>query len=383
MIPLAEKMRPKSLSEWVGHEELLGTESPLGRAFRDDDFFSFILYAPPGTGKTTLSRLVKSTTKKNRVIFLNAVSSGVKDVKDVIEGAGLWQRSQDQGTILMIDEIHRFNKSQQDVLLAAVEKGDIILIGATTENPSYELNAALLSRVKVFRMESLTSEDVLKILNRAVEAIRVDFSDRLQIEDQALELIAKSVTGDARSALNILESILPSVTILRVRKALEQKPLQHDKTGDLHHQIVSAFIKSMRASQVDAALYYMARLWEAGEDPTYIARRMLIFASEDIGNADIRALAIANAVRQACEFVGRPECYYALSQGVIFLAKAPKSREVGELFQRALQKVQQTGHKPPPKFLMNANTKLDRDLGRGRPREGDESFMPSEAHEEN
>lgn len=377
-MPLAERMRPKNLSDWIGHEDLLSPDSPLGRAFQNDDFFSFILYSPPGTGKTTLSRLIKASTKKNRVIFLNAVSSGVKDVKDVIEGAGLWQRSQNQGTILVIDEIHRFNKSQQDVLLAAVERGDITLIGATTENPSYELNAALLSRLKVFRLEPLSSENILKILRRALEVLKPEWGEKLKIEEEALLLIANSVTGDARTALNVLEWSLPNVSTAQVKKSLERKPLQHDKTGDLHYQIVSAFIKSMRASQADAALYYMARLWEAGEDPTYIARRMLIFASEDIGNADIRALAVANAVRQACEFVGRPECYYALAQGVIFLSKAPKSRETGDLFQKALEKVHKLGHVSPPNFLINANTRLDKELGRGRQQEENESFFPAE-----
>lgn len=376
MIPLAERLRPKTLNDWVGHEEVMGSGKPLREMIETDHYYSFILYAPPGVGKTSLTKVIKASTRAYRLISLNAVSTGVKEVKELIEGAKLWEKTQNQKTILFIDEIHRFNKGQQDSLLGAVEKGDVTLIGATTENPSYELNAALISRCKVFRMEALTPADLQKILSRAVEVAREEWGEKFTVETGALDWISENASGDARSALNFFEWALPTVTLSKVKNVVGKRTLQHDKTGDLHHQIVSAFIKSMRASETEAALYYLARLWDAGEDPSYMARRMLIFASEDIGNADIRALAVANAVRQAVEFVGRPECFYALSQGVIFLSKAPKSREAGDRFKEALEKVEKLGHASPPNFLVNANTKLDRELGRGSARKDNESYLP-------
>jgi putative ATPase len=359
----------------------MGPGGLLRDAFERDEFFSFILYAPPGTGKTSLAHLIKSHTKKNRVVFLNAITSGVKEVREVIDGAKLWKGSQRQGTLVVIDEIHRFSKSQQDVLLAAVENGDIILVGATTENPSYELNAALLSRVKIFRLNALEKEDLQKILARGVEFLISTGRLTETVDDEILHRLAEATSGDARSALNVLERLAPQPTLAKLEKILEGRSLQHDKSGDLHHQIVSAFIKSMRAGETEAALYYLARLWEAGEDPLFIVRRMLIFASEDVGNADLRAIALMNAVRSSVEFVGRPESFYALSQGVIYLSKAQKSREAGDSFERAREKVKRLGSLPPPDFLMNQRTALDRQLGRGRARRNDESFLPVDLSE--
>jgi putative ATPase len=377
MIPLAERMRPKTLEEWVGHRDILSPGKALYEAIRNDKLFSFILYAPPGSGKTSLCQIIKTQTK-SKFVSLSATHAGVKDLKAVIEEAQIWRERQKRETILFVDEIHRFNKGQQDALLPAVERGEITLIGATTENPSFEVNSALLSRLRVFRLEALTKEDQLAILSRAAATLK---DDGAIIEEDALVLVANLAQGDARAALNALEWALPEVTSKKIQELFEKRAIFHDRTGDLHHQVVSAFIKSMRASESDAALYYLARLWSAGEDPLYIARRMVIFASEDIGNADLRALALANAVRHAVEFVGRPECYYALAQGVIYLSKAAKSRDVGDAFQRALSQVERTGAVKVPEFITNANTKLDRDLGRGRSRREGESYLPLEVDE--
>lgn len=375
MIPLAERLRPKDLSEWVGQSELLGPKSILRSSIENDEIFSFILYAPPGSGKTSLARIIQERTKK-RFFSLNAVTSGIKDLKAVIEEAKAWKQRANIESILFIDEIHRFNKAQQDALLHAVERGDIILIGATTENPAFEVNAALLSRLRVFRMEALHKEDLLEILRRGKKLLEEDQSIQSSIRDQDLEILARESHGDARVAIGALEVLFPDLSLLRIQKYFERPYIAHDKSGDLHYQIISAFIKSMRAGQTDAALYYLARMWEAGEDPKFIARRMLIFASEDIGNADLRAIALANAVRSAVEFIGRPECFYALSQGVIYLSQAPKSREAGDRFQKALETARRSGRLSPPNFLINAPTRLDRELGRARARQENESFFP-------
>lgn len=369
MIPLAERLRPKSLEDWVGHEEVLSPGKPLFEAIQKDELFSFILYAPPGTGKTSLCQLIKKYSK-NRFVSMSAVTSGVKDLKAVIDEAKAWKDRQNKDSIVFIDEIHRFSKSQQDALLGAVESGTILLIGATTENPSYELNAALISRMKVFHLSPLREVDLEKILGRAIELLAV------QIPSDLLERIAKTAQGDARAALGTLELLAKDPTEKRLSEILGAKSLYYDKYGDQHYQVISAFIKSMRAGQMEAALYYLARMWEGGEDPLFIARRMVIFASEDVGNADIRALALANAVKNAVEFVGRPEAYYALSQGVIFLSRAQKSREAGDLFSKAVSKVQRTGPKPVPAFLINPVTSLDRELGRGEARSDGESYLP-------
>lgn len=375
MKPLAERLRPKTLEDWVGQSDLLAPDSVLRRAIETDQIFSFILYAPPGSGKTSLCRIIQAQTKK-RFVAINAVTSGVKDLKVIIEEAKLWKDRSQRETVLFIDEIHRFNKSQQDALLAAVERGDLILLGATTENPSFEINAALLSRARVFRMEALSEEDLLHILQRAKKLLEEEKGTTAEISDEDLRLLAKEAHGDARVAIGAFEVLFPDLSLSRIQKFFARPQLSHDKSGDLHYQIISAFIKSMRAGQTDAALYYLARLWEAGEDPKFIARRMLIFASEDVGNADLRAIALANAVKGAVEFIGRPECFYALSQGVIYLSKAAKSREAGDRFQKALAQVRRSGPVSPPRFLINAVTKLDKELGRGAKALPGESFFP-------
>jgi putative ATPase len=369
MIPLAERNRPKTLEDWVGHEEVMSPGKPLYEAIKNDQLFSFVLYAPPGTGKTTLCQLVRKYSK-NRFAAISAVTSGVKDLKGIIDEAKVWKERQDRDTTVFIDEIHRFNKAQQDALLAAVENGNIILIGATTENPSYELNSALISRLKVFRLSLLRAEDIFRILERVCK------KENFAVSSNLLHKISENSKGDARTALGALELLVAEPTEKRLEEIFQSKVISYDKAGDEHYQVISAFIKSMRASQVEAALYYLARMWTGGEDPLFIARRMVIFASEDIGNADIRALALANAVKNAVEFVGRPEAFYALSQGVIFLAKAPKSREAGDLFEKALKKVEAKGARPVPGFLINPVTKMDREMGRGRERTPDESFLP-------
>ena len=373
--PLAERLRPESLEDLIGQEEILSPGKPLYEAIVNDHLFSFILYAPPGVGKSSICFLIKNYTKA-RFKAVSAIQVGVKEVRAIIDEARAWKERQEKQTVLFLDEIHRFTKSQQDSLLGAVERGDIILIGATTENPSFEVNAALLSRLQVFRMEALNDAAILKILEKAKDLSE----DRLQdCEDEALQILAKESSGDARKALRLFEAALPALTKERISELLQTQTFLYDKSGDQHYEVISAFIKSMRASQTMAALYYFVRMWEAGEDPLFIARRMVIFASEDIGNADLRALALANAVRQSVEFIGRPECYYALTQGILYLAEAKKSRHVGEAFWKASDLVKKTKNAPVPKFLTNAASKLDKSFGKGRGRQEGESYLPPEA----
>jgi len=377
MIPLAERLRPQNLDDWLASGELNSSLQGLLAAIKKDSLFSFILYAPPGTGKTSLALLIKKHSKA-RFFQINAVSSGVKDLREIFEQARAWKQRANQESLLFVDEIHRFSKSQQDALLSAVEKGDVTLVGATTENPSFELNAALLSRVKVIYWDRLTAGALQAILQRGLELLqRESPSIELKMDKEFLSLLAHSTDGDARQALQTLERLYPTLTRVRLAEELKKSFLKHDKDAELHHQIVSAFIKSMRANETEAALYYLARLWEAGEDPLYIVRRMLIFASEDIGNADLRALAAMNAIRSSVEFVGRPECYYALAQGTILLSEAKKSREAGDRFQKALEKVRRGGSIRPPAFLTNAITSFDRESGKGRPREPGEPYLPA------
>jgi len=381
MIPLAERLRPQSLEDWFGTEALGANGDLLFEAIRKDNLFSFILFAPPGTGKTSLALLIKKHTSA-RFFQINAVSSGVKDLRDIFEEAKAWKTRANQNSVLFVDEIHRFSKSQQDALLAAVEKGEVTLIGATTENPSFELNSALLSRVRVFLWEGLKPEALEKILQKGLAFLISEYPDLKIKEDEGfLSALAKESDGDARQALGALERLFPTLSLTALSHYFSKSFLKHDKGGDIHYQIVSAFIKSMRAGQTDAALYYMARLWDAGEDPLFIVRRMLIFASEDVGNADLKALAAMNAIRASVEFVGRPESYYALSQGVILLSEAKKSREAGDRFQIALAKAQKAGSLKPPAFLVNAVTSFDKSVGKGRPRNTGESYLPSRTGE--
>ncbi len=378
MIPLAERLRPQSLEDWFGSEALGPNADLLLNAIREDKLFSFILFAPPGTGKTSLALLIKKHTA-SRFFQINAVSSGVKELREIFEEAKAWKLRANQNSVLFVDEIHRFSKSQQDALLAAVEKGEVTLVGATTENPSFELISSLLSRVRIFPWERLQSEQIEKIIRKGLDFLSTENPEfKLNLEDGFIGTLAKQADGDARQALGALERLFPKLTLASLANYFAKEFLKHDKDGDLHYQIVSAFIKSMRAGQTDAALYYMARLWNAGEDPLFIVRRMLIFASEDIGNADLRALAAMNAIRSSVEFVGRPESYYALSQGVILLSEAKKSREAGDRFQKAQTRAQQGGSIKPPSFLVNAVTSFDKSVGKGRPRNEGESYLPTE-----
>lgn len=369
--PLAEELRPKTLKDLVGQEEVLSPGKPLYEAIKNDQLFSFILYAPPGVGKSSICFLIKQYTQA-RFKAVSAIQIGVKEVRAIIEEAKAWKERQNKQTVLFLDEIHRFTKSQQDSLLGAVERGEIILIGATTQNPSFEVNAALISRLQVFRLEALSNDSILQILLKAKDYVknRIEFC-----EEEALQILAQEASGDARKALRLFEASLPTLSKERISKLLQTQTFLYDKSGDQHYEVISAFIKSMRASQTEAALYYFVRMWEAGEDPLFIARRMVIFASEDVGNADLKALALTNAVRHAVEFVGRPECYYALTQGVIYLSQAKKSRHVGEAFSKAQELVKKTKNAPVPRFLTNAVTSLDKEFGKGRARE-DSGFLP-------
>lgn len=376
--PLPERMRPQSLADFVGQGHLVGTGKPLYRALQQGMIPSMILWGPPGVGKTTLARMIAAAAKKP-FYNLSAVSAGKAELRKIIERAKLpTDRAQlnlstpeaAQGVILFLDEIHRFNKAQQDFLLPYVEDGTMTLIGATTENPSFEVISALLSRMQVFTLNPLTEGEIAQIIQRGIRELH------LRIDEDALHFLTNYANGDARAALNLLDNcwrLYPQerMTVKRLREALQSKHLRYDKSGEEHYNTISAFIKSMRASDVDAALYYLARMVDAGEDPKFIARRMVIFASEDIGIADAEALAVANHVFRAVETVGLPECQYHLAHGVVYLARADKNRAAGDAYFAALEDVRQHGSLPIPLHLRNAPTRLMRELGYG---EGYEAY---------
>jgi putative ATPase len=373
--PLAERMRPRSFEEFIGQEELLAPGKPLREAIERDLLQSIILWGPPGTGKTTLARIIADTTKARFVSF-SAVLAGIKEIRDVMAEAERLRRSSGRRTIVFIDEIHRFNKSQQDAFLPRVESGDIVLIGATTENPSFEVNAALLSRSKVFVLRGLTIDEVQAILTRALhDAERGLARQQPSVEPDALRAIAQYANGDARVALNLLElgvAAAPDVDgrkrvdTARVEQTIQKRALLYDKSGEEHYNIISALHKSMRNSDPDAAVYWLARMLEAGEDPLYIARRLVRFASEDIGNADPQALTVAVAAKDAVHFIGMPEGNTALAQAAIYLATAPKSNAVYEAYTRAAEDAHKDVAEPVPLHLRNAPTKLMKDLEYGK-----------------
>ena len=378
--PLADRMRPRTLEEMVGQEALVGPGKPLRVQIESDQLGSLILWGPPGVGKTTLAEIIAHLTARRFVPF-SAVTSGIKEIRQVmVEAESAARRG--LRTILFIDEIHRFNKAQQDAFLPYVEKGTITLIGATTENPSFEVNSALLSRSRVYVLEPLSDDALLALVERAVAdrergllAVPELAACVVVSEDDTLLRVAKAADGDARVALNLLETLVRStpaeagvirLTPARLEEAAQRKLLLYDKGGEQHYNIISAFIKSMRNSDVDAALYWMARMLESGEDPLYIARRMVRFAGEDVGMADPRALEQAMAARDAVHFIGRPEGDLALAQAAVYLALAPKSNALYKAYGAVLEDVQRTRAEPVPLHLRNAVTPLMRGLGYAR-----------------
>ncbi len=365
MEPLASKIRPKSLKEFVGQEHLVGEGKPLNIAIAQKHLFSFILWGPPGSGKTTLAKIyAKSLNAK--LYDLSAVSAGKADIKAIIQ-----DETGGQSKVLFLDEIHRFNKAQQDFLLPYVETGELTLIGATTENPSFEVISPLLSRCRVFVLNELSLEEMAKIIKQT----------GFKLDKKATDWLCAMANGDARQAILMLENtreLYGTITVETLKDTLQAKFLRYDKKGEEHYNTISAFIKSMRASQADAALYYLARMIDAGEDPKFIARRMVIFASEDIGLAHPTALVVANDVFRAVEIIGLPECAINLAHGVAYLCGCKKDRSAYDAYFKAVEDVKQYGNLPVPLKLRNAPTKLMEELeyGKGYEKYAKDDFLP-------
>jgi putative ATPase len=369
--PLAERLRPKSLDEVVGLEDLLGEKKFLRNAIETDRIPSMIFWGPPGSGKTTLARIIAKTTRARFVQF-SATSTSIKDIKTLMEEARRARQARGSKTIVFIDEIHRFNKAQQDAFLPYVEAGDITLIGATTENPSFEVNSALLSRSKVVVIPALEREQVVMILKQAVEHPSVQ-KFGIELDDAALDFIAATSAGDARQSLTSLQLVIETaspedspVTVDKIKEILQRRSLMYDKSGEEHYNIISALHKSLRNGDADAAVYWLVRMLEGGEDPMYIARRLVRAASEDIGNADPQALVFAIAVQQTVHFIGMPEGGVPLAQLVTYLAAAPKSNAAYNGYNEAVREVRQGDNPGVPLHIRNAPTRLMKDLGYGR-----------------
>lgn len=360
MQPLANEIRPQSLGEYIGQRHLVGEGKPLRLAIENGHVFSYILWGTPGTGKTTLARIYSNAI--NAEFFeLSAVSAGKEDIRKIVSKP----REEDRPRVLFLDEIHRFNKAQQDFLLPFVESGELILIGATTENPSFEVIPALLSRLRVFVLEEFSDHEMSAIIDRT----------GFDLDDEAREWLIAMANGDARQAITMLENtsrLYDSITTENLRQTLQSKFLRYDKQGEEHYNVISAFIKSMRASDADAAIYYLARMVESGEDPKFIARRMVIFASEDVGLAAPTALVVANAVFRAVETIGMPEAGINLAHGVAYLSNCAKNRDACDGYKAALDDVRKTGNLPVPMHLRNAPTKLMKELGYGKPTKSDD-----------
>lgn len=372
--PLAWRLRPRNLEEFVGQQHLVGEGKILRKLIENDKISSIIFWGNPGIGKTTLARIIANKTNSKFIDF-SAVTSGIKDIKEVMAQAEN-NRKFGQKTIVFVDEIHRFNKAQQDAFLPFVEKGSIILIGATTENPSFEINSALLSRCKVFVFKPIETKDLVKLLQRAVTDERGFGKEKVVISDDMLNIIAEFANGDARTALSTLEMVVLNgdmdkngkitVTKETLEQCISKKNLLYDKNGEEHYNIISALHKSMRNSDPDAAVYWLARMLEAGEDPLYIARRVTRFASEDVGLADPRALEIAVAAYHACHFIGMPECSVHLTEAVVYMSLAPKSNAMDTAYHLAAEDARNHLSEPVPLVIRNAPTKLMRELNYGK-----------------
>jgi len=374
--PLADRMRPETLDEFMGQQHILGEGSVLRRAIEEDKIQSLIFWGPPGTGKTTLAQIIAKITGAHFISF-SAVLSGIKEIKEVMAEAARMKELYKRKTILFVDEVHRFNKAQQDAFLPHVEKGNIVLIGATTENPSFEVISALLSRTKVYTLNPLTEDELKIILKRAIQDKERGLGNlNVKLEKDASDYIAQMANGDARIALSTLEfAVLTTgpdkdkkrkITLKIAQETMQKKALVYDKSGEEHYNIISAFHKSLRGSDPDAALYWLGRMLAGGEDPLYIARRMVRFASEDVGNADPLALQVAIAAKEAYHFLGSPEGELSLAQAAVYLATAPKSNAVYKAFNLAEEDIQRTKALPVPLHIRNAPTQLMKGLGYGK-----------------